>query len=286
VRATARIVPIVPLLPLLMLASCRCDAPAALRVDGGESPQTSGTSDTAAASSAKSDDASKAEILDAGREPRSPLTFAFVPGRREARVLAMDSLLELHGTTRMSDRIELRFEVTYPAADSVALLLRHAETTAPDVSNIASTVGAVVRQELGKAATAEPPEVTFPAGADGTAAQYVKGAVVQGAAAFLPSLPSAPLGEGARWRFGGEDGARCDLVSRRDGRVVLERTAEIHGVRRLDVGKPVMVDEDQRMRIEIPLDGIARHVEATLVNEKAGGTKRTTHLRFEVVDRP
>jgi len=47
-----------------------------------------------------------------------------------------------------------------------------------------------------------------------------------------------------------------------------------------------MVDEDQRMRIEIPQDGIARHVEATIVSQKAAGTKRTTHLRFEVIDRP
>jgi hypothetical protein len=67
---------------------------------------------------------------------------------------------------------------------------------------------------------------------------------------------------------------------------VIERTAEVHGARRLAVGKPVMVDENQRIFMELPRDGIARHVEATVVNQKAGGTKRTTHLRFEVIDPP
>ncbi len=269
------------ILPLVVLAGCKNDPPA----PDPPPPDAGPRAPAAPAPYAKTDDASRAEIVDEGREPRSPLTFAFVPGRREARVLGLESLLELKGETRVNDRLELRFDVAYPTADSVELVLRHAETTAADVKGIASTVGAVVKQQLGRAATGQPPEVTFPDSADGTAAQYVKGAVVQGTTAFLPSLPSAPVGEGARWRWGGEDGAHCDLVSRRNGLVVLDRTTEIHGVRRLEKGKPIMVNEDQRMRIETPLDGIARHVEATFVDEKVGGTKRTTHLRFEVIDK-
>jgi hypothetical protein len=266
------------LVALLDLTACRHDPPTPTAPPPDAGPR-------APVASAKTDDASRAEIIDEGREPRSPLIFAFVPGRHEARVLALESLLELKGETRVNDRLELRFDVTYPTADTVELVLRHAETTAADVKGIASTVGAVVKQQLGKAATGQPPEVTFPDSADGTAAQYVKGAVVQGTTAFLPSLPAAPVGEGARWKWGGEDGATCDLVSRRDRLVVLDRTTEIHGVRRREKGKAMIVNEDQRMRIETPLDGIARHVEATFVDEKVHGTKRTTHLRFEVIDK-
>jgi hypothetical protein len=46
------------------------------------------------------------------------------------------------------------------------------------------------------------------------------------------------------------------------------------------------VNEDQRMRIEAPLDGIARSIEAPVVFAPAKGTKQTTHLRFDVIDEP
>jgi hypothetical protein len=45
--------------------------------------------------------------------------------------------------------------------------------------------------------------------------------------------------------------------------------------------RTVLVDETQTYRIEAPLDGIARRVEALLVAGQPGGSTRTTRLRFE-----
>jgi hypothetical protein len=265
---------VAPILLLLALAACRRDPPppaAQPQPDAG-GPAEAGTA--------------AAAVLDEGREPRAPVTFAFVPGRREARVLEIDSRFEMGERSRLNEHVDLRFEVRYTAADAVELTLRHAETTAPDIPGIGTTLGAVFRQRFRKDGTADPPEAVFPPGANGTAKQYVEGAVTQVAASLLPAFPPRPLGEGARWRWGKGEGPTYQLVSRREGRVVVEEIVEIHGPRRVETGKTIQVNEDQRTRMEVPLDGIARNVEATLVIDPAKGTKRTTHLRFDVIDEP
>jgi hypothetical protein len=265
---------VAPVLLLLALPACRRDPP----------PPPAPQQPDAAASAGPG--ATTAEVLDEGREPRAPVTFAFIPGRREGRVLEIETRMEMGELTRVNERVELRFEVRYTAADAVELTLRRAETTAADVPGIATTAGAIFRQRFGKEGTADPPEIVFPPGANGTAKQYVEGAVTQVAASFLPAFPPGPLGEGARWRWGKGEGPTYRLVSRGDGKVVVEETLEIHGPRRRDRGKTVEVNEEQRTRIEAPLDGIARSIEATLVADRAKGTKQTTHLRFGVVDGP
>lgn len=259
------------LLLLTGLAACRRDPP----------PPPAEPAPSASASSAP---AAGVQILEQGREPRALVTFAFVPGRKEARVLAVDSHLELKDQPRVDEQVELRFDVEYPAADSVTLTLRHAEATAADIPHVESTVGAVFRQRFGKDGAADPPQASFPPSATGAARQYVEGAVTQLASAFLPAFPSTPVGEGARWRWGAGDSPIFELKERRDDRLVVTETLEIRGPRPVDRGKVIDVSEDHALRIEAPRDGIARHVESTVVADRKKGTKRTTHLRFDVLD--
>jgi hypothetical protein len=267
--------------PLLCLSACRRDPP-----PPSAQRATTSSADAPASSISPVSPASSVDVLSQGREPRAPVAFAFVPGRREARVLEIDTRLELGDRRRLDEHVELRFDLLYATADTIELTLRHARTTAPDIRGIESTVGAVFTQTFDKDFTTAPPKITFPPGADGTARQYVEGAVTQIAASFLPPFPAAPIGEGARWRWGKGEGPVCELVSRRDGRLVVEETTAIHGPRRVDTGKVVQVNEDQTMRIDAAPDGIARRIEATIVVDRERGTKRTTHLRFEAIDRP
>ncbi len=167
------------------------------------------------------------------------------------------------------------------------LVLRRAHTTEGEIEGIESTQGTRVVQKIRKDGTADPPEVVSPKGADGTAAEYVKGAILQIAGTLVVPLPEKPIGVGARWRFG-DDTPTLRLVSRENGALVLERTLEIHGMRSVERGKAVKVDEEQSTRVEATLDGIVKHVESKLVTGKVigkmVGAKRTTHLRFDVCD--
>jgi hypothetical protein len=273
----------VALAVVLLLAACRHDPPAA----GKEQPDA-GPSPSASAAGHDGDSVLKpggAGVLDDGREPRSVLSFAFVRGRREGRVLEMNSHLELAGKTRVDEHLELRFAVAYPAVDRVELTLRRAATTARDIPSLDSTLGARIVQNLGKNGAVDPPGFIFPDGANGTAAQYVKGAVTEAAGAFLPQLPPTPIGVDARWRWSA-DAPTFRLDARHDPQLVLVRTTEIHEARRLERGRPIQIDEEQSTRIETTLDGIARHIDGQLVTGKGAGTKRTTQLKFDVIDPP
>ncbi len=265
---------------LLLLAlaapACRRDPP----------PPAEPAPTASAVATASAPDAGAVHVLDEGREPRAVTTFAFVPGRKEARLLAIDTHLELKSRPRLDEHVELRFDLLYSAPDTLSLTLRHAETTASDIPGISTTLGAVFVQKFGKDGTADPPVAKFPPGAVGTATQYVEGAVTQLAATFLPPFPSTPVGEGARWRFGDGESPVYELVSRKGGQIVVRQTVEIRGPHRLDDGKVVRVNEDHDVRIETPLDGIARHVEGALVVDRDKGTKRTTHIRVETIDTP
>ena len=212
--------------------------------------------------------------------------YAFVPGRREARVLEIDTLLELAGKPRVNEHVELRFEVQYTAADAVEITLRGATTTATDVAGIQSTLGATFKQKFAKNGATQAPEANFPPGAEGAAKAYVQGALSQVSATMVPLVPTTPVGEDARWTWGNADGPRARLVSRKDTQIVVEQTTEIHGKRKIDTGKRIQVDEDQRSRIEAPLDGIARHIDSTLVADRERGTKRTMRVRFDAIDKP
>jgi len=215
------------------------------------------------------------------------VAFAFVPGRRETAVLDLDSHIELSGKPRVEEHVSLRFAVRYPAADTVELTLRRAETTARDVPGVDSTVGAVFKQKFGKQGTTDAPDATFPPAAVEGAKIYVQGVVSQIGAALLPALPPTPIGEGARWRWGGAEGPVYSLVSQGGGKLVVEETVAIHGSHAGSrKRKTIEVNEDQTTRLETPLDGISRHIESTLVAERVGGSKRTTRLLFDVEKRP
>jgi len=265
-------------LPLLLVA-CHRDGPAG---KPGDAPAKK--PDAGALASADAGPAT-AQLLEEGAEPRAVLTYAFDPGRQEARVLTIDSLIE--GKTTLEDQVELRFKVRYPAADTVELVLRSAHTTEGEIKDIESTQGTRVVQRIRKDGTTDAPEVVSPKGADGTAAEYVKGAILQIAGTLVVPLPEKPIGVGARWRFG-DDSPTLRLVSREKGALVFERTLEIHGMRNVERGKAVKVDEEQSTRVEATLDGIVKHVESKLVTGKVigkmVGAKRTTHLRFDVCD--
>ena len=262
------------ILLLLGPAACRRDPPP---------PPAEPAADASASPPA---DASGVRILSEGREPRARLSFAFVPGRTEARVLAIDSHMELNDKPRVDEHVEIRFDVRYLSADTVEMTVTHAETTAPDIPRIESTRGAVFRQRFGKDGTTDPPVVTFPPSAQGTAKQYVEGAVKQLGAALLPACPPAPVGEGARWRWGSGEGPVYELLARRGDLVTVQEIIEIHGSRPGDRGKTIEVSEDQSVRVEVPQGGIARHVDSTLVAVRKKGTSLTTHLRFDVQDIP
>jgi hypothetical protein len=270
---------------LLALPACRRDPPppappAPALADAGTAAEASPT----AAASAEVDDAD-VHVLEEGREPRAVVRFAFVPGRREARVLEIDSHVELHDKPRVHEHVTLRFDLRYAAADAIELTLRRAETTAADIPLIGTTVGATFKQKIGADGATDKPEATFPAGADGTAKEYVQGAVVQIATTLVPRVPSTPIGEGARWRWGRRDAPVYRLESMRDGRIAVEVTSAIHGKRRLENRKTVPVNEDQTTHLEASLDGIARHVSSTLVADRSSGPKLTTEVHFDSVDK-
>jgi hypothetical protein len=264
---------------LLALPACRNPPPPPAPV-----APPSAEASVAAAISAEADD-NDVHVLEEGKDPRAVVHFAFVPGRHEARVLEIDSHIEVHDKPRVHDHVILRFDLRYPAADAIELTLRGAETTVAEIPNIGTTVGATFKQTLAKDGATEPPTPTFPAGADGTAAEYVRGAVVQLSSTLLPHVPATPIGEGARWRWGPRDAPIYRLESLRDGRMTVEVTSAIHGPRRLETGKRIAVDEDQTTHIEAPLDGIARHVASTLVADRPSGPKVTTELHFDSVDK-
>jgi hypothetical protein len=272
---------------LLALPACRRDppppappAPATAPADAGTAAEASPT----AAASAEVDDAD-VHVLEEGREPRAVVRFAFVPGRREARVLEIDSHVELHDKPRVHEHVTLRFDLRYAAADAIELTLRRAETTAVDIPLIGTTVGATFTQKIGADGATDKPEAIFPAGADGTAKEYVQGAVVQLSSNLLPRVPATPIGEGARWRWGRHDAPVYRVESLRDGKIAVEVTAAIHGKRRMENGRIAPVNEDQTAHIEAPLDGIARHVASTLVVARSSGPKVTTEVHFDSTDK-
>jgi hypothetical protein len=237
-----------------------------------------------AGATAETDDKA-VHMLEEGREPRTVVHFAFVPGRHEVRVLEIDNHVEIREKPQVHEHVVLRFEVGYPAADTVELTLRRAETTASDIPNIGTTVGATFKQKLRSDGSTAPPEATFPAGSDGTAKEYVQGAVVQLSSNLLPRVPATPIGEGARWRWGRHDAPVYRVESLRDGKIAVEVTAAIHGKRRMENGRIAPVNEDQTAHIEAPLDGIARHVASTLVVARSSGPKVTTEVHFDSTDK-
>jgi hypothetical protein len=224
-------------------------------------------------------------VLESGREPRRLVTFVFVPGRHEARLLEVESRVEHEGALKMSDRVELRLEVRYLQADTVELVVRRAQTAATDVPRIESTVGGSFKVHFGKDGAAETPVAVFPESTDGVAQSYVQGVVSQVAPSLLPVVPSTPIGEGARWRVGTGEGPVHQLVSLKDGGLVVEQRGELRGQRRTD-RKMIEVNEDHDTRIDAPFDGIARHVETTVVEKRPHGYTYTTRLRFEPIDAP
>jgi len=260
---------------VLLVAACHHTAPAG-SVDAGASDDAGPSADAGPP---------PLQVLEEGAAPRATFTYAFDTSRKEARVLDIDSLLE--GKATVEDKVELRFNVRYPAADTVELVLRSVHTTTGEIKNVQSTIGTKVVQKIGKDGTADPPEVVPPKGADGTAVEYVKGAIDQIASTFVVPLPPTPIGVGARWRYG-DEGPKLLLVSHSGGAIVVDRTQEIHGMHRLERGKAVNVDEEQSMHVEGSLDGIAKHVESKLVTGKVigkmVGARRTTHMRFDTCD--
>ncbi len=283
-----RVRPAALVLSLLALpVSCRCEPSPPVSppvAEAGADAGASAESATDAGLPPEVDD-KDVHILEEGHEPRQVVHFAFVPGRHEARVLEIDSHVELKDKPRMHEHVVLRFELRYVDADSIELTLRQAETTATDIPGIGTTIGAVFKQHFAADGAAEPTVPSFPAGADGTASEYVRGAVVQAASTLLPRVPPTPIGEGARWRWGRRDGPVYRLESLRDGRLAVEVTSAIHGRRRLENGKTRTVDEDQTAHVEAPLDGIARHVASTMVGLRASGPRISTELHFDAVDK-
>ena len=157
----------------------------------------------------------------------------------------------------------------------------HAETTAPDIQRIESTLGTRVVQKFYPSGVTEMPEITVPPAAHDRAGQYVQGAPVQIASNLLPVVPSEPIGEGSRWE---RQGLRFEMLARRGSLAVIERRSEHPGPTVLGTGETVFVSEEQTYRLEAPSDAIARHVDALLIADQPGGTVRTTRLQLDAMD--
>jgi hypothetical protein len=220
-------------------------------------------------------------VLSDGAEPRSVVAFTFVPGRREGRVLSIESRIERSGATKVDERVELRLEVRYTSPRAIEIEVQHAETTSADVPGVPSTAFAVCALSFGDDGAASALECRFPSGVNGTAKLHVQGALEQLTPLLLPVVPPSPIGEGARWRAGAADGPVRQLTSRNGGLVVVEQHREMHGPRRVDKRRVGEVNVDQQARLEVPLDGVARRIESIGVENLANGTRNTTRLRLE-----
>jgi hypothetical protein len=278
-----------PLVVAFVLASCKGSGET--RPSAGDaapsdaSPSDAAPSDAAPSNAGRPAGDSSADlrlvVLEQGREPRVAAAFVFVPGRTGEHSLTLESRLDRGSSKLGEERVALRLGVRYLTEDQVELTLLHAETTAPDIERIESTVGARLVQKFYPSGVTEMPEITTPPAADARAGQYIKGALVQIASNLLPVVPSEPIGEGSRWS---RDDLRFEMLARPGSLFVIERRSGHHGPTRLDTGETVYVSEEQTYRIEAPPDGIARHVEALLVADQPGGTVRTTRLQLDATD--
>jgi hypothetical protein len=263
----------------LVLASCK-DPSEARPSDTQASASAASTSD-AGRDAGPSGGEQTRRVFDPGREPRVRDAFVFVPGRTGEHSLTLVSRLDRGASHLGEERLTLRLGVRYPTADTVELTLLHAETTSPNMRRIESTRGARSVQKFYPSGETELPEITLPPAVDARAGEYIQGALVQIASNLLPTLPHEPIGEGARW--GGDD-LRFELIARRGPLLVVERRSGKNGPTELATGETVFVKEEQTYRIDAPLDGIARRVEAVLVADQPGGTVMTTRLYFDAMD--
>jgi hypothetical protein len=254
-----------------VLLALGCDKPAPASAGGPSS--------IAPASAAPAPATTGLRLLEPGREPRVHPTFAFVPGRAETARLVLHSRVERGGAVALEEHVDLSLDVRYPAADAVALTVRRATTTAPDIRRIETTAGTRFTQKIHPSGEVEVPEVAYPPGADPTAADYVRGAVIQVASNVLPLFPPEPVGPGARWVL---RNLTFSLRERRGDVLVLERRGGVHGPTRMEDNAVVMVSEEQVYRLDAVTDGLARRVEAELVAENPPGTVRRTQLVFEI----
>jgi hypothetical protein len=217
------------------------------------------------------------QVLEAGAEPRVATAFTFPVGKVEKARLELDTRAEQRGTVAASEKVTLKLEVNYPAADRVELVVLAAATTSTEVPAIRSAIGMRFGQTVHASGEGELPEVQYPENADPTAVEYLRGAVAQLACCLRLRLPAESLGAGARWSLG--DDARFTVVEAQPGRLVIERTAERPGGEMIGVPN---LRETQTYRLELPSSGVARSVEATLLVEGEDGMTRTTRMRFEV----
>jgi len=262
----------------LALLVTSCDRAPEARPSGAASASVSAIA--ISASAATNGGTVMTRVLEAGREPRAQTTFAFVPGRAEKAVLELQSKMTRGDSTLGEERVTVRLDVRYSAKDKLEMTVTFAETTARDIQQISSTIGARLTQSFYPTGEMELPAFTPPAGADAHAAEYVKGALVQVASNLLPLVPKEPVGEGARWEH---DALRYELLGRRGDLLTVERRSGRHGPTHLATGETVYVSEEQTYRIEAKPDGIARHVEALLVADQPTGAKLITRLNFDVM---
>jgi hypothetical protein len=218
-------------------------------------------------------------VVDEGRAPRAALAFVFAPGRSETRVVEIENQVDHGGAPPTSDRLKLRFEVRYTAVDAFELQVKQVDATGADVPGLAAAVGAVFKLKTVEGALA-PVEGKFPEGTPPGAQGYLDNAMGVITPMLLPMVPPFPVGEGARWRAAAGDGPTHTLVSRTTTGVVVEQHGEIRGARRRERMAMVRVNEDLTVRIESPFDGIARGVEATVVQERTKGGKHTTRVHL------
>lgn len=222
--------------------------------------------------------ASKTRLFDAGKEPRAPVSFAFDEGRVERFQLELTSSLSRGDKTLGEERVKVQLSVKYIERHVVEMLVLDATTTAPDVTHAATAAGMLLTQRFHPLGGTDIPHVMTPKGAHARSADYIHGALMQLASGLLPVAPVEPVGEGARW---GHDDLRFELIARRSDELTVERRSERKGINKLATGEIVNVSESQTYRIETRPGGIARRIEAVLVNDQPDGSVITTRLRFE-----
>jgi len=218
-------------------------------------------------------------LIFAGAEPRVQPRLAFVAQRQERATLSIHSRFEPAGGEATDELLELDLAIHYPDATHAELRVVRAATTAADIPGIESTVGVTMPTTIHAMGLVDAPQVHAPAAASPRAVEYVRGALVQAAPVLVPTLPEQSIGDGARW---GADDLHHTLIAHTDEAVVVERRGSISYQASLPDGRRVDVLEEQRYRIEAPLDGLARHMEATLEVRGSDGTCRSTRLYFDV----
>ncbi|MCK6589810.1 MAG: hypothetical protein HUU21_17490 [Polyangiaceae bacterium] len=256
-----------PLL-FLALALAACDRAAAPDSGSGGGLDAGQTPDAGA---------TKTRLFDAGKEPRAPISFAFDVGRVERFGLELTSVLSQGEKTLSDERVTVKLSVKYIEPHVVEMLVLDATTTAPDVKG-ATTAGMLLTQRFHPLGATDIPHVLTPKLAHARSADYIHGALMQLASGLLPVAPAEPVGEGARW---GHEDLRFELLSRRGDELVVERRSERKGIHKLAGGEIVNLSDTQTYRIEMRPGGIARRIEAVLVNDQPNGTVITTRLRFE-----